>query len=116
MAFGAAGLMRMPTRLNITWEKPNTLKIDTDAGQQTRRLVFDKSVTPPTTRSLQGFSVAEWERPAAGRGGVAVAAVVAAVAEDRVERLLLRPEGGAPPAAAPAAPAPRRLPARASAI
>ena len=69
LAFGAAGLMRMPTRLNITWENPNTLKIDTDAGQQTRRLVFDRSVTPPSTRSLQGFSVAEWERPAAGRGG-----------------------------------------------
>jgi hypothetical protein len=69
MAFGAAGLMRMPTRLNITWENANTLKIDTDNGQQTRRLLFDKSVTPPTTRALQGYSVAEWERPAAGRGG-----------------------------------------------
>ena len=70
LAFGAAGLMRMPTRLHITWENENTLKIETDNGQQTRRLVFNKSMAPPAAKSLQGFSVAEWERPAAaGRGG-----------------------------------------------
>ena len=69
LAFGAAGLMRMPTRLHITWENDNTLKVDTDNGQQTRRLVFNKSMAPPSAKSLQGFSVAEWERPAAGRGG-----------------------------------------------
>ena len=70
LAFGAAGLMRLPTRLHLTWENDNTLKIDTDNGQQTRRLVFNKSMAPPAAKSLQGFSVAEWERPAAaGRGG-----------------------------------------------
>ena len=70
LAFGAAGLMRLPTRLHITWENENTLKIDTDNGQQTRRLAFNKSTAPPAAKSLQGFSVAEWERPAAaGRGG-----------------------------------------------
>ena len=72
-AYGAAALMRMPTRLHITWESDTVLKIDADAGQQTRRLVFDKSRPAPATRSLQGFSLAEWERPAlaggAGRGG-----------------------------------------------
>lgn len=68
-AYGAAGLMRMPTRLNIAWETPATLKIDADAGQQTRRLHFDP-VRPPRGRpTLQGHSIAEWERPAAGRGG-----------------------------------------------
>src|SRR5262245_6513040 len=35
-AYGAAGLMRMPTRVHITWEGDNVLKIETDAGQQTR--------------------------------------------------------------------------------
>jgi hypothetical protein len=86
LAFGAAGLMRMPTRLHITWENDNTLKIETDAGQQTRRLVFNKAMAPPATKSLQGFSVAEWERYAPpGRGG----------------------GRGAPPAAAGAPPAPR---------
>ena len=66
LAYGAAGLMRMPTRLNITWEDASTLRIETDAGQQTRRLMFD-APAPPGPRSLQGLSVAEWERP--GRGG-----------------------------------------------
>jgi len=69
MAYGAAGLMRMPTRLNITWENENTLKIETDAGQQLRRLTFDKSAAAPGARSLQGYSVAEWERPGGGGGG-----------------------------------------------
>lgn len=69
LAYGAAALMRMPTRLHITWENENTLKIDTDAGQQTRRLIFDKSTAVPGQRSLQGFSLAEWERFGGGGGG-----------------------------------------------
>jgi hypothetical protein len=73
-AYGAAALMRMPTRLHVTWESDTVLKIETDAGQQTRRLLFDKSRPAPSARSLQGFSLAEWDRgPAraggAGRGG-----------------------------------------------
>jgi hypothetical protein len=69
-AYGAAGLMRMPTRLHITWEGDATLKIDTDAGQQTRRLFFDASRTPEGEPSLQGHSLAEWLRPGGGgRGG-----------------------------------------------
>jgi hypothetical protein len=66
MAYGAAGLLRNPTRLRISWESDTVLKLETDAGAQTRRLVFDR--TPqPGPRSLQGFSLAEWER-AGGRG------------------------------------------------
>ena len=68
-AYGAAGLMRIPTRLNITWENPTTLKIDTDAGQQTRRLIFDATQKPSGAPTLQGHSIAEWERPGGGRGG-----------------------------------------------
>ena len=60
LAYGAAGLMRMPVRVRITWESDNALKLETDAGMQTRRLVFDKTQRPGP-RSLQGFSVAEWE-------------------------------------------------------
>jgi hypothetical protein len=67
LAYGAAGLMRMPTRLHITWDNPTTLKIETDAGRQTRRLVFARS-PEPGPRSLQGYSVAEWERAGGGRG------------------------------------------------
>src|SRR5277367_421360 len=39
--YGAAAIMRVPGRLQITWENDTTLRIDTDAGQQTRHLYFD---------------------------------------------------------------------------
>src|SRR5580700_8738273 len=39
-SYGAAGLMRVPGRLHITWENENTMRIDTDAGTQTRLLHF----------------------------------------------------------------------------
>jgi hypothetical protein len=68
-AYGAAAIMRLPTRLNISWENATTLKIDIDAGQQTRRLIFDPARKPSGSPTLQGHSVAEWERPGGGRGG-----------------------------------------------
>ena len=68
-AYGAAGLMRIPTRLRITWENPTTLRIETDAGQQTRRLLFDATRKPNGPPTLQGHSIAEWERAGGGRGG-----------------------------------------------
>jgi hypothetical protein len=66
-AYGMAGLMRMPTRVRISWQDPQTLKIETDAGVQTRLLHFDQSMAKPNRPSLQGYTVAEWER--AGGGG-----------------------------------------------
>src|SRR5207237_4690964 len=39
-AYGAGNIMRVPERLHITWENENTLKVETDAGQQTRRFNF----------------------------------------------------------------------------
>ena len=68
LAYGAAGLLRNPTRVRISWENDRTLKIETDAGVQTRRLVFGNS-QPPAGRSLQGHSVAEWEIAGAGGRG-----------------------------------------------
>jgi hypothetical protein len=65
-AYGAAGLMRMPTRLRIDWDGDDVIEIRTDAGRQTRRLEFADDASPGP-RSLQGFSHAEWERPAGGR-------------------------------------------------
>ena len=59
----------------MTWENESTLKIDTDAGQQTRRFLFDPARKQPSgPATLQGHSFAEWERPAAGgRGGAGAA-------------------------------------------
>jgi hypothetical protein len=70
-AYGMAGLMRQPTRVRISWQDPQTLKIETDAGVQTRLLKFDPAAPKPTVRSMQGFSAATWERAGAGgrRGG-----------------------------------------------
>ena len=66
--YGVGGLMRIPGRLHITWENDQTLKIETDAGTQTRRLQFDPAARPPATRSLQGFSKAEWKSGVAADG------------------------------------------------
>jgi len=67
--YGAAGSLRVPGRLNITWADDNTLKIDMDAGTQTRLLRFNSTTTPPGEKTLQGYSVATWDLGAAGRGG-----------------------------------------------
>src|SRR5436190_18214482 len=40
-SYGAAAIMRVPGRLRITWQDDNTLKVETDAGTQTRLLHFD---------------------------------------------------------------------------
>lgn len=60
-AYGAAGLMRLPLRVRISWEGERVLKLETDAGQQTRRFQFDHSKVAGAA-SLQGHSVAEWQR------------------------------------------------------
>src|SRR5580692_1760656 len=39
-SYGAAGLMRVPGRLHVAWENDNVLRLDTDAGTQTRMLRF----------------------------------------------------------------------------
>ena len=62
-AYGAAAIMRVPGRLHITWQDDNTLKIEADAGTQTR--VFHFGGQPPAdgAHSWQGYSAAQWETP-----------------------------------------------------
>jgi hypothetical protein len=67
-AYGAGGSMRVAGRLNITWVDDNTLKIEMDAGTQTRLLHFNQTPAP-AQRTLQGHSIASWDTGAAGRGG-----------------------------------------------
>ena len=64
-AYGAAAIMRVPGRLHITWENDTTLKVEADAGTQTR--VFHLGGTAGGQPSLQGYSVASWV-PLAGGG------------------------------------------------
>ena len=71
-AFGAPALLRHPGRLRISWQDDQTLKIETDAGVQTRLLRFGPA-GEAGPRSLQGHSAAEWQlpqgAPAAGAPG-----------------------------------------------
>jgi hypothetical protein len=60
-SYGAAAIMRVPTRLHITWEDDRTLRVDTDAGMQSRRLHFSKSALVGGTPDWQGYSFASWE-------------------------------------------------------
>jgi hypothetical protein len=66
--YGAAGIMRMPVRVRISWADDNTLKVETDGGQQTRLFNFDRSKQASGPHTWQGFSSAEWTRQPAGRG------------------------------------------------
>jgi hypothetical protein len=67
--YGAAGSLRVPGRLHIAWADDNTLKIEMDAGTQTRLLHFNAATPPPAEKTLQGHSVATWEVTGGGRGG-----------------------------------------------
>jgi hypothetical protein len=65
-AYGAAAIMRVPGQVRISWENDTTLKIETEAGTQTRLLNF----IAPAQRgdpTWQGTSVANWQ--VAGGGG-----------------------------------------------
>jgi hypothetical protein len=63
-AYGAAAIMRLASRFHITWQDENTLRVESDYGMQTRLFHFN---LPPSTsgeRTWQGFSSAEWDKPA----------------------------------------------------
>jgi hypothetical protein len=81
-AYGAPGIMRLPTHLHITWQDENTLKVEADFGTQTRVFHFappadqgrldysNATLFPPRTPKLdapasvepswQGYSIASW--------------------------------------------------------
>ena len=71
-SYGAAAIMSVPGRLHITWQDADTLRVDTDAGMQTRLLRFRaRATTPNASPTWQGESVAQWE-PAEGGGSLRV--------------------------------------------
>ena len=65
-SYGAPALMNLPGRLHITWQDDQTLKIESDNGQQTRLLHFDSAEA--AGGDWQGYSKAMWEIVPAGRG------------------------------------------------
>lgn len=67
-AYGAAGLMRLPTRLRIVWADDQTMQLETDAGEQKRLFHFDGSKWNGGAASWQGDSVASWQKQGQTRG------------------------------------------------
>jgi len=63
--YGAAAIMRLPGRIRISWADDNTMKIETEAGTQTR--MFQFSAAAASAPSWQGTSLAVWQ-PAGGGG------------------------------------------------
>jgi hypothetical protein len=69
-SYGAPALMRVPTRVRISWLDDNTLKVETDAGMQTRLLHFGPwKPAEDAAATWQGASVAQWETLARARAG-----------------------------------------------
>ena len=66
--YGAPAIMRNPGMVHITWQDDNTLRIETDAGTQTRVLHFGNWKPAEGEPTWQGDSIAQWETPRAGRG------------------------------------------------
>ena len=62
-SYGAPALMMVPGRIHITWQDDTTLKVDTDAGIQTRLLRFGTQTPADEPRSWQGVSRAQWLNP-----------------------------------------------------
>jgi hypothetical protein len=67
-AYGAPALLRQPGHLHITWQDDQTMRLDTDAGTQTRLFHFGNWKAPAGPATLQGDSVAAWELPRSGGG------------------------------------------------
>ena len=79
-AYGAAGLMHLPGRLHIDWQDDSTLRIESDAGKQTRLIHFADFLppggfgtsetpiallrfqAPAGTATRQGYSIAAWQK------------------------------------------------------
>jgi hypothetical protein len=68
-AYGAAAIMRLPGRIRIAWEGEATLRIDTEAGSQTRLFRFGAAPAGgPTAPTWQGRSIAQWQISGGRRG------------------------------------------------
>ncbi len=67
-SYGAPAIMRVPGRVRVTWQDDNTLKVETDAGTQTRLFHFEGKPPEGVKPSWQGYSAANWERPVRGSG------------------------------------------------
>jgi hypothetical protein len=63
MSYGAPAIMRQPSRVHIGWDNDNALKVEIDAGKQTRWFAFGAPRQPAAEPTLEGSSVAQWQSP-----------------------------------------------------
>jgi len=88
--YGAAGIMRQPTRLQISWQNNNVLKIETDAGMQTRLIKFGEAQDEEGAGSWQGISNASLNLRRQGRGGQIVTGTIEVETNGMRQGYLLR--------------------------
>ena len=68
-AYGAAAIMRLPGRIRIAWEGDSVLRMDTEAGSQTRLFRFDNGAAQVSSApTWQGRSLAQWQVVGGRRG------------------------------------------------
>ena len=65
--YGGAAIMRQPGRVRISWQDDTTLKLETEAGTQTRLFAF--GAAGAGTPSWQGTSQATWLTAGGNRRG-----------------------------------------------
>jgi len=58
--YGAPGVMRLPGRLRISWVDDQTMKMEVEAGNQTRLFRFAPAAAP-SELTWQGQSLAQWQ-------------------------------------------------------
>jgi hypothetical protein len=66
--YGAPAVMRLPGRIRISWDGDTVLKVETEAGTQTRLFTFGGQ-PPPQPPSWQGTSAAFWQGGGRRGGG-----------------------------------------------
>ena len=85
-SYGAPAIMRVPGRIHIDWQDDTTLKIETDAGTQTRLFHFGPGQAPAGPGTLQGYSAATWDAPPPPQNAAAQNNVAGGAATDAQAR------------------------------
>jgi hypothetical protein len=66
-SYGAPVIMQVPARFRVSWADDNTLRMESDAGQQVRLFRFGQPEPAARELTWQGHSVAQWQ-PARNQG------------------------------------------------
>ena len=69
-AYGVGGVMRLPTRLHISWQDDQTLKLETDAGTQTRMIAIRRRLDDRAATGRARLRRAGIDRAASMGGGL----------------------------------------------